>query len=201
MSHVQFKTLRWPAKIDGNWLRRRCQASGLYTTSLAYCTSIRDRNSDSVLPGRKDKQLGERLKPLKWPKRKGSFIEAGKKGKAVHLMTCKQSHSECNTEQLRYKQSPWLAQKEDEGKKKTRFHFTCKITTQNPHVTQPSAHHHSTNSHVGTSTSFRLDISSLMQSGRGKLGRNGNQKEWEAMLLVAQWFVWDWKKNPKNFTF
>lgn len=133
MSHVQFKTLRWSAKTDGNWLRRHCQASGLYTTSLAYCTSIRDRNSDSVLPGRKDKRLGERLKPLKWPKRKGSFIEAGKKGKAVHLMTCKQSHSECNTEQLRYKQSPWLAQKEDKGKK-THFHFTCKITTLRTHM-------------------------------------------------------------------
>lgn len=140
MSHVQFKTLRWSAKTDGNWLRRHCPASGLYTTSLAYCTSIRDRNSDSVFPGRKDKRLGEHLKPLKWPKRKGSFIEAGKKGKAVHHMTCKQSHSECNTEQLRYKQSPWLAQEEDEGKKKNTLPFHMQNNnTQNPRDTAVGA--------------------------------------------------------------
>lgn len=33
----------------------------------------------------------------------------GKTGRAVHLITQKQSHSECNTEQLLYNRSPWLA--------------------------------------------------------------------------------------------
>lgn len=70
----------------------------------------------------------------------------------------------------------WHKKKTKKKKKNTLPFHMQNNNTQNPHVTQPSAHHHSTNSHVGTSTSFRLDISSLMQSGRGKLGRNRIRK-------------------------